>query len=452
MLRRRRRQDRAHALFPRLKSKSRLDPFVCTLPGRKAAGALDYFIMTMAFTLRKLRRRSMRVRLADHCTTLAAAWVIAAWARRALPIGGAPGADYQLWPWMMLPVILLGGAASIALAAALSESMLGKLYGPRNAFRQVAAAAAISTGLGALLLPGDAALEIAYFFAAAVALGVLMLVIPGRLRVRAFANFSILDNLEQLIRRRSLVFLWLRYRIEQRYTQTVLGIVWIILLPLATAFVLAFAFRQLSGGTASVQGVPTVTFLLSGLSIFGIFSSTILKARGSIIDVQGIISRVYFPREIIILLVSGEALVDFLFTFVVMIFIDAAFGIYPNIYYLLLPLPIIGMLILSTGLAFILSWLSLLIRDLQQLLTVVIQLLLYTTVLYASDKASSSIYRSIMQSNPLSAIVFSFRDIILYNRLPDLGNLLFALVVSLVIARVGYVYFKINEDRFVDLL
>jgi len=222
-----------------------------------------------------------------------------------------------------------------------------------------------------------------------------------------------------------------------------------VLLPLATSAVLAFAFTQLLGRAGGFS-VPLICFILSGQVIFDIFRSSVQKSLTTIMGNIGVIKQVYFPREIIIILNLGETMVDLFFTFIVLMAINALYGIYPNIYYIYLPIPIFLMFALSAGLAFIFSWVSLLIRDMKQLVGVLLQLLYFTVVLYSPERAASE-YEFIMAANPLSAIVVAFRDIVLYARPPDLQELFVPIVLSVALLYYGYVFFKVNEDRFVDL-
>jgi ABC-type polysaccharide/polyol phosphate export permease len=154
--------------------------------------------------------------------------------------------------------------------------------------------------------------------------------------------------------------IWLWYWIEVRDRQTLLGIMWIVLLPLSTALVLSFAL------------IATIVIL------------------------------------------------------------TVVYGMPPNIYYLLLPVPALIMIIMSTGLALLIGWFSIVIRDLQQLLGVLMQLLFFATIFYAPGRVASPNIARIMALNPLAAIVVAFRDILLYGQSPDWVSLYLPGVLSVV--------------------
>lgn len=383
---------------------------------------------------------------------LTGGWMLAIWARLFMPPGDPIGPEYIPWPLIATIVLMASSLVATFIAyACIYIEPLKSFLSPKRQFRVLVIATILAT-IGFLLAPEDLArLQIMYFSISSVSLGVLTIVLPGRLRASAYLQLNILDNLTELWHKRGLIMLWLAYRIEARYAQTFLGILWIVLLPLSTSLVLAFAFGQLLGGGQIAPGVSTVSFLLVGIVIFSIFRDMVLKARNSISGAMSIIGRVYFPREIIVILLVGEVLIDFLFVFIAMIFINMTQGLYPSIHYILLPIPILIVTCLSMALGLLSAWLSLAIRDLQQLLTVVIQLLFYMTVLYSPDRVVSTRYEPVVQLIPVTPIVVAFRDIILYDRSPDYYQLFYPLVLGIALLYFAYVYFKVNEDRFVDL-
>jgi lipopolysaccharide transport system permease protein len=378
-------------------------------------------------------------------------WMLATWIRLFMPFGQGLGPDYE--PWTLLATLVLGVAVLFAngLAyVALFFPQIKRFYSPRRQLRVFLISLFSMMLMLLVFAPDMSRLQVAYMLPTGIFIGILVIFLPSRLRQNAYLKLNILDNLRELWQKRELIVLWLIYRIEARYTQTVLGILWIILLPLSTSLVLAFAFGQLLGSGQLASGVSTVSFLLAGIVIFGIFRDMVLKARSSLLGSMSIIGRVYFPREIIVVLLVGEVLIDFFFVFIAMIVINLSQGLYPGINYLLIPIPVVILLIFSTGLSLISAWFGMIIRDLQQLLTVLVQLLFYVTVLYSPERASPT-YEPFVQLIPVTQVIVAFRDIVLYNRSPDFYSLFYPFVLGVVLLYFGYVYFKVNEDRFVDL-
>ena len=249
---------------------------------------------------------------------------------------------------------------------------------------------------------------------------------------------------------RALLKLWIENNIRTRYTQALLGIIWIVLLPLAQALILAFVFSRFM--RVDVGNVPYVSFFFAALIPWTFFNQSLINASTSIINVMGLINQIYFPREIIVLVKLGEVIVDVSFMFVALILIDLLVGITPNIYYLYLPLLFFIAFSLVLGLAFFCSYLTVIIRDIPQLLFVLLQLLFYITPIIYPVSFIPPEYRFIVLINPLVPLVDACRDIIVYQRPPDLITLYYPLIIGLTLLYLGYIFFKANERRLSDYL
>ncbi len=375
--------------------------------------------------------------------------LVAVWIRLRIGIGNPLGAEYQAQPAALYGLLALAALGAYGVALALPpQSRAGRWLAPWRQFRILVLATALATAAIVLLLPDVSQLQMAYFVVVTLVLGVVVVVIPGRLRASAYITSSTPQNLREIHQNRYLLWLWLRYRIQARYSQTFLGILWIVLLPLSMSLVMAFAFTQLLG-RADNLGVPFVAFLLSGQVMFGLFSHVVNNSKGEILRMLGLVKQVYFPRELLIILIVGEALVDFAFMFLALLAVNLVVGIVPTAYLLLLPVPLMLMTVLALGAGFAVSWLSMVVRDMQQLISIGMQVLFYITVLFSARNVDPR-YEFLMSINPVSAVVEAFRDITIYGRAPDPVRLYLPVVVSLALLYVGYVYFKVNEDRFVD--
>jgi ABC-type polysaccharide/polyol phosphate export permease len=256
------------------------------------------------------------------------------------------------------------------------------------------------------------------------------------------------SDLKQLWARRALFILWLRYTIQARYTQAVLGILWIALLPLSISVTLAFVFTQVVGDTRA--GTAFVVFLFAGQLPFNLFSNTILKARASLFAYRGIVKQVAFPREIVVLLAMGEGLVDFVFTFLVVLVVNAFLGVFPQWGYLALPIPLIIIVGQAIGVGLLVSAGSLYVRDLEPLLVVLIQLLFYLVVLIDPSR-TSPLVAGVLSLNPLSAPVNAFRQILLTGQM-DWRTLLYPTVLTALLLVAAYRWFKAREGTFADRL
>ena len=289
-------------------------------------------------------------------------------------------------------------------------------------------------------------LQLVIFVIIGILVGSLVYLIPGA--VQKNRRISITARTAQLRDRSYLVRLWTRCSIQARYSQKVLGIGWVMLFPLMEALVLGFAFSVLMG-RGQVAGKPFVIFLLSGIVLFNLFSRVVQHSTVSLLSSSGIISQIYFPREIILLVLMGEELVNFIFTFITLLIVNAFSSTFPNLQYLLLVLPIIIMMAIAFGTALFASFGNIVFQDLQQLVALVMRLLFYVTVLFSLRVATpeTAIFGLI---NPLTALVEFFRSILLYEQTPQFVVLVWPALLAVALVYSGYIFFTHNEDHIID--
>lgn len=380
------------------------------------------------------------------CAILLAAWLIATHLRRALPFGKFVGENYE---WYSQDVYL---TVALALVAAHALRLLPGRLGPGAAARRfwapVAGIALTTLGLTAFL-PRQSGLQKGYFVAGALFL--LLLIVPWpRSGPGAEAGPTFRVSLERLWANRGLLRIWVQYNVQSRYAQAVLGILWIVLLPLSTALVMSVVFSEIM--RTWTGSVPFIAFFLAGLVPWGLFNQAISSGMRSILGAMGLINQIYFPREIIVLSALGEALVDAGFMFLAMGLINAAVGIWPTPIYAALPLLLLIQLAFSLGLMFIVSWLSVLVRDIPQLVSVALQILFYLCPIIYPASALPARYQFLITLNPVATLIEAYRGIIVYGRAPDWLSLLYPATLGIAFLIFGYRIFKANEDTFADLV
>lgn len=265
---------------------------------------------------------------------------------------------------------------------------------------------------------------------------------------------SLIDHLSFLWEKRYLLGLWTRYNIASRYSQAFLGIIWIILQPLATSLVLAFVFGQLLRGAGlDLRGVPFISFFLTALVPWAFFNQGLSLAANSLVSASGIMQKVYFPREIIILVKLCEALVDTAFTFMALIILNGLFmGIYPSASFIYLPLLVLIQTTMVLGLMFFVSYISMMIRDIPQLISIVLRFLFYLTPILYPGSLIPTRLNGWGLVNPLAPMIDAYREVILYNSAPDITTLYYPAVLSVVLLYTGYMFFKKNEKRLADFI
>jgi lipopolysaccharide transport system permease protein len=375
--------------------------------------------------------------------------LVAVQLRLKLTQGKSLGSDYQahslkLYLILALTLALVQSANAVWMRFRHTSGALS----PYRQFSVLFFSQVLFLGPAVFFSPDLSQLQLAYFEIAGVLLGLGVVVWPGHLRkVRQADTF--VSDLKRLWDNRSLLGLWLNYNIRSRYSQTVLGILWIVLLPLSTSAVLTIAFTQF---LRIKTDVPFIVFFMAALVPYGVFTQGVQNSTRTILGMMGLLNQVYFPREVLVLVTLGEALVDLFFTSLAMLAVNALYGFWPNTLFIFLPVILAILVMFTLGLMLFVSCLSVLIRDVPQLVSVVLQLAFYLTpILYPMDDFPVR-YRTLILINPLASVIQAFREIIVYHRDPDPVMLYYPAVMAVALLYTGYAFFKSNEDRFADLI
>lgn len=374
---------------------------------------------------------------------LGVALVIAIQFRQQLPFGGALGPQYEWYSW--LPFEVCADALAIAYVPRLLAEGLKSRASAWQLWSPVLGTALSVIGI-TFLLPDRSWLETVYF--AAVSLLLIVLIVPRASTAELTGNLT--DHLKRLWVNRSLLRIWVQFNVQSRYAQAVLGVLWIVLLPLSQALIMTAVFSQLL--RISAGDVPFIAFFLAGLVPWGLFNQAIYSGMRSILNAMGLITQINFPREIIVLSALGEAMIDTLFMFVAMLVINAFVGVLPNIYFVWLPVLLVIQLCMMAGLMFLVSWLSVLIRDVPQLVSVFLQVLFYLCPVIYPENIVPERFRFIFVLNPIASLIEAYRNVIVYNRPPDLMTLVYPAALAIGLLVCGYRLFKANEDTFADMV
>ncbi len=238
--------------------------------------------------------------------------------------------------------------------------------------------------------------------------------------------------------------------IKQRYKQSVLGYAWVMLNPLFQMLVMAFVFSKLL--RVGDLGVPYPIFLYAGLLPWTLFANSLTSSSNALVGNAGLITKIYFPREVFVVSTLIAKIIDFLLASLIFIAFMVFYQI-PVTFNILWVVPIFGIqVIFMYGLTLFISAFNLLYRDIQYLLTLVLLVWMYLTPVIYPTELFPDRYRWIFQINPMAVIINAYRQTILGGGIPNLMSLSIALVLSLGILFVAYRIFKKLEGSFADVV
>jgi ABC-type polysaccharide/polyol phosphate export permease len=262
---------------------------------------------------------------------------------------------------------------------------------------------------------------------------------------------EILAEIKAIFKWRQLLFQLVGREVKARYKQSILGYFWVILNPLAQMLVMSFAFSIiLRIPTNASSNIPYSIFLFVALLPWNLFSNSLLSAANSLVGSASLITKVYFPRTILVIATIIAKIVDFLFALIILVGYMIAYHmpISSNILWVI-PIFLIQQ-IFTLGLSLFFAASNLIYRDIQYLLSLLLTLWMYLTpVIYPADLIPAR-YKIFFQLNPLSVIINAYRQTILGGGAPNYTSIFIAVGVSLLTLLLGLTYFKSREKIFAD--
>lgn len=239
--------------------------------------------------------------------------------------------------------------------------------------------------------------------------------------------------------------------VKVRYAQSVLGVAWAIAQPLALMAAFSLFFGRFAGIDSG--GLPYPLFYYAALLPWTFFTTSLAFGVPSLVTNSSLVTKVYFPREILPLASILSAGVDFGAAAVVYGLFMALYGIGPSSVLLYLVPLLTVQLAFTTAITLILSALNVSYRDVRYALPLVTQLWLYATpVIYPLSAIPEGIRHAYLAVNPMAAIVDGYRSVLVVGTAPDKGMLGLSALVSMLLLLFGFLYFKRAERSFADVI
>lgn len=256
-----------------------------------------------------------------------------------------------------------------------------------------------------------------------------------------------------LWRHRQLLWILSKRDISVRYKQTVLGVAWSVIRPLATMIVMTFAFSVVAKLKGDV-GIPYPLMVLGGITIWTFFSNTFTQISNSIVINSNLVAKVYFPRLIMPLSAVSVGFVDFLITFSLFLLISIGYYNYwPGTNLVYLPFFILLTFVTSLSFGLFFAAVNVRFRDIGQLIPFLVQVGFYACpIAYSSSQLGmDSRWYQYYIMNPLVSLIDGFRWCMLGdNAFFDPQSLYSTIIVSGIAMCVSIVYFRKKESSFVD--
>jgi lipopolysaccharide transport system permease protein len=256
-------------------------------------------------------------------------------------------------------------------------------------------------------------------------------------------------------RNRSLIAALTKREVIGRYRGSMLGILWSFFNPVFMLVVYTFVFSVVfkarwSGGSDSKTEFALILF--SGLIVYSLFAECVNRAPGFILGNVNYVKKVVFPLEILPVIAMLAAFFHLLISLVVwLIFYVIFFGI-PHPTIALLPLILLPLTLFTIGMSWALASLGVYLRDISQIVGVLTTALMFLSPIFYPISALPAEFQTWMHLNPLTLVIESTREVLVWGTMPNLLLWLIQLGVSTIIAWLGFAWFQKTRKGFADVL
>ena len=257
-------------------------------------------------------------------------------------------------------------------------------------------------------------------------------------------------------RSRSLLWQFARREVLGRYRGSVLGLTWSFLTPLLMlgvySFVFVGVFRASWPGAASGGGLEFALQIFAGLLVFNLFAEVASKAPNLIVEQPNLVKKVIFPVELLIWVTVLSGLFHLLISVAsLLVVLLIARGGLP-VTALALPLVLLPFLPFLFGLGWFLSALGVFVRDVGQVMTMVVSLIMFMSPVFYSLTTLDARWQFWMRLNPLTLIIEQVRLVVLQGQWPAWEALALYAFLACAFAVAGAAFFQSTRSGFADVL
>lgn len=276
-------------------------------------------------------------------------------------------------------------------------------------------------------------------------------VVPAKKRL----SLSPLAPFQSAWTNRALILRLATRDILARYRASVLGIAWSVIVPLVMLAVYTFVFSgifRMRWATSDNSKVHFAVVLFCGLLVFNFYSECMTRAPSLILSHKTYVKKVVFPLEVLPWISALKALFNTLIgTAILLIFYVCTNGL-PSWEILLAPLVLAPFVLSVIGVSLFLSSLGVYIRDIQQIIGVVVTVSMFMSPIFYPLEAVPPSYREIIQLSPLAIAIQQARAILFTGTLPSFASWALALLGSWFVLWLGFLWFSKTRKGFADVI
>jgi len=271
----------------------------------------------------------------------------------------------------------------------------------------------------------------------------------------ALAPWIILSNfLHKIWIQRGLIRNFVVRDLRTRYVGSLMGVFWSVIHPLVLLASYSFVFSLVLGmrplpdsGTSSFT-----VFLFCSILPWLFFQDTVMRSATVVIENANLVTRTIFPTEILPLTVLLAALVNHAVGFVILMGVVLVSVGKVSVYVLMVPVYLAILVLFTLGLSWFVASLNVFVRDVSQVLTVILTFWFWFTPIFYSAERFPARLKFLVSVNPLAHVVAGYRDSLLRMSPPDPAGLALLTLAALAVFAAGGLFFRYTKREFVDIL
>jgi lipopolysaccharide transport system permease protein len=243
--------------------------------------------------------------------------------------------------------------------------------------------------------------------------------------------------------------------LRARFARSKLGALWMILQPLAQVAIYALVMARIMA--AKLPGIDNryayVIYLMAGMIAWSLFAEVVTRSMAMFVDSGNLMKKMAFPRVCLPIIIGGSCLVNNLLLLLTAAGLFLVLGQPLSLAMLWLPLLIGVNLAFALGIGLILGVLNVFVRDVAQVMTVVLQLWFWFTPIVYMASILPDRLRNVLEFNPMMHMAVAFQDVLLYRRTPhDIFGLAVIAVAAIVLLLFSLTLFRRASPEMVDVL
>lgn len=259
------------------------------------------------------------------------------------------------------------------------------------------------------------------------------------------------DTIRELFRHRDLLYMITWREVKLKYKQSIMGMLWAVLVPLVTVgagLFLRLALNTVSG-TGSALAMSDVTSVAVKATPWAFFVSSLRFGTNSLVANANLVTRIYLPRLVFPLAAVLSQLIDFLVAAAVVAIFLTIVGAGLSVHLLWLPLLVGALIFLAAALAIVLSAASLFLRDVKYLVDVFLTFAIFFTPVFY-DSSLFGRWAPLLLVNPVSPLLEGMSAAVLQHDNPSLPWLLYSFAVTALLFATALVAFRKLEPFFAE--